>query len=360
MCWFFTVVVANFLWIGLCFYANGEPERGDSFLWGRHFYTLFIIPLYFLFRRYEISDRMLVISLFAGILLSLGDMLVDLFANIDHREQGMNPNAFGPIQLCSAGILFCYVLHNPGKPLRRLAFAGFIMALVNIVLSLSRTTWVATAVLIILTAAYLARHLASWKKTAIIAGLALVLASSYLLPMVKNRVDYAVNSITAYLSTDDYRDASRLTSSGHRFELWKAGWNVFRENPILGAGVGGYSETVRKNYLRYGVNEVVLESKYVHNQYLATLATRGLPGLLLFLLVMGSPLYIAISDKPETAEAKTARLSLVLIVLTYLIGCLAEDHFEGKSAIMFTGIMFPLLLARLDPRKAGPGKETPP
>ena len=32
----FCVLLANFLWIAFCYYANGQPERGDAFLWGRH------------------------------------------------------------------------------------------------------------------------------------------------------------------------------------------------------------------------------------------------------------------------------------------------------------------------------------
>ncbi len=56
------------------------------------------------------------------------------------------------------------------------------------------------------------------------------------------------------------------------------------------------------------------------------------------------------SKKSSVNESELARLSVILICLTYLIGCLGEDHFEGKSAIMFVSVMLSLWLARLSTR----------
>jgi O-antigen ligase len=344
---FFAAIVVNFLWIAFCYYANGEPGRGASFLWGRHFYFLFVIPLFFLFRRIEIPDRVILLALFASVTVSLTDILIDLAQGIDHRLQGTNPNGFGPIQLCMSGILLFYCIEKPEKSLRWLALGGALMGLATVIFSKSRSTWLTLAVLSILFLFYLARSLPLWKRLGLVGGLLLVLASSYLLPIVKNRVDHSLASIDNYLATDDYRDASRLSSIGIRLELWKTGWKIFQENPVLGVGVGGFQVMARANSERYQVNDVVHHYKYVHNQYLAALATRGLPGLILFLLVMLIPVYIAMSQKAQERDSAVARLSIIFICLTYLIGSLAEDHFEIKSATMFTGVMLPLLLARI-------------
>jgi len=101
------------------------------------------------------------------------------------------------------------------------------------------------------------------------------------------------------------------------------------------------------NSERYQVNKIVHKYKYVHNQYIAALATRGIPGLILFLLFLSLPLYIAMSKRATDDETEAARLSLMLICMTYLIGCLGEDHFEGKSATMMVTVFIALLLARL-------------
>jgi O-antigen ligase len=103
----------------------------------------------------------------------------------------------------------------------------------------------------------------------------------------------------------------------------------------------------RANSERYQVNKTVHQYKYVHNQYLAALATRGIPGLILFLLFLALPLYIAMSKRAADGETEAARLSLMFICMNYLVGCLGEDHFEGKSATMMVTVFVALLLARL-------------
>jgi (heptosyl)LPS beta-1,4-glucosyltransferase len=143
-------------------------------------------------------------------------------------------------------------------------------------------------------------------------------------------------------------------------ELWKTGWKMFLENPLTGVGVGGFPIMAKANSERYQVNEKVGYYKYVHNQYIAALATRGFPGLILFLLLLTIPLYIAMSQRSFDLKSEVARLSLMFICLNYLIGCLTEDHFAGKSVTMFVSVFVALLLARLstdNSRQAGASPE---
>lgn len=346
---YFGAIVANFSWIAFCYYANGEPGRGDSILWGRHFYGLFVIPMFFLFRRIEIPDSAIVYTLAASVTFSLGDILIDLAQAVDHRLQGMNPNAFGPIQLCLSAILFFYWLERPQMPQRWIAAAAAVVGVATVVFSKSKNTWLTAIVLGILFAFYLAKPLGSRRRLGLVALLVALFCSSYLLPIVKDRIDQGLSNVEAYFASDDYLDDSRLGSFGTRMELWKTGWNIFRENPLIGVGVGGFKPAAKANSERYRVNPFVHRFKYVHNQYLAALATRGLPGLLLFLAVMLLPVYIALRSSNSAPECRLARMSLVFVCAVYLFGSLAEDHFEGKSAIMFCGIMLPLLLARISP-----------
>ncbi|MCP4391925.1 MAG: O-antigen ligase family protein [Gammaproteobacteria bacterium] len=355
---FFGAVVVNFLWIAFSYYANGEPGRGASFLWGRHFYFLFVIPLFFLFRKIEISDRIVLISLFISITISLGDILIDIAQGINYQIQGMNQNAFGPIQLCLSGMLLFYFIEKPEKSLRWVSLAGSILGLATVIFSESKSTWITLGVLSVVFVFYLARSLPLWKRVSLVFGLIILLFASYLLPLVENRIDHGVANATNYFMNDDYRHESRVGSFGTRMELWKTGWKIFLENPVLGVGVGGFKPMAKANSERYQVNEVVHRYKYVHNQYLAALATRGFPGLILFLLVMLVPMYIAMSAKSRARDSQVAHLSILLICLTYLIGCLAEDHFEAKSAIMFTSVLLPLMLARISTSRPRPMRES--
>ena len=345
----FAVIMLNFLWIAFTFYANGEPGMGAAFVWGRHFYFVFLIPLFFLFRRVGMPDSLIVLGLSCSALVSLVDILIYLAQGIDHRHQGMNPNGFGPIQLCMAGILFFYFIRRSDNVFRWVALAGSVFGIANVIFSKSRNTWMTLAVLSIFFAIYLARSQPAWKKMTLGAAIALLISGSYLLPIVKARVDQSIKSVSNYFATDDYRDTSRLSSIGVRLELWKTGWHIFLENPLLGVGVGGFKPAAQANSERYQINQVVHRYKYVHNQYLATLATRGVPGLVLLLLVICLPVYIAMSQKAFEHESGFAHLSIMFMCMTYIIGCLAEDHFETKPATMFVTVMLALLLARISP-----------
>jgi len=346
---FFAVVILNFLWMAFSFYLNGEPGPGASFLWGRHFYFLFLIPLFFLFRKISISDNIVLLSLFFSVLISIVDIVIDLAQGIDHRVQGMNPNSFGPIQLCIAGMLLFFFIHKSQRWQRTLALIGFLMAIATVLFSQSKGTWIAIPVLTVFFVFYMAHSLSNVKKVIAIIAIFAILSSSYFLPIVKPRIDTMLGTISAYLSSDDYRDDSRIGTFGTRVELWKTGWNIFLENPATGAGLGSFKLKARENWERYQVNEVVGQFKYVHNQYIAALATRGIPGLALLLMVLFMPLYIAMTHKPTNQDTEIARHSIIFICLTYIIGNIIEDHFEGKSTTMFVGTFLPLLMAKISP-----------
>ncbi len=344
---FFTVIVLNFLWMAFSYYYNGEPGRGASFLWSRHFYFLFLIPLFFLFRKIDISDNVILLSLFFSVALSITDILIDLSQGVNHRLQGMNPNAFGPIQLCFSGMLLFFFINKTERWQRTIALIGFILAIATVIFSNSRGTWLAIPVLTVFFVFYIARSTPIAKKIVAIIAIFTLISSSYFLPIVKSRIDIGLVIVSDYFASDDYKDDSRASSFGVRLELWKTGWYIFLENPLTGAGVGSFRVMARAHSEHYRVNDAVHLYKTPHNQYIAALATRGIPGLALMLMVLLIPLYIAMSQKSFNRDTEIARLSIIFICLTYIIGNIVENHFEGKSATMFVGTFLPLLLAKI-------------
>jgi O-antigen ligase len=193
---------------------------------------------------------------------------------------------------------------------------------------------------------YFTRQMPTWQRLILIMGVMSILYGATLLPIVSNRINYGISDIKAYIR-DDGGDDIHLGSASIRIELWKTGWYIFLEHPVTGVGVGGFQLMAAENWERYQVHHDVVQLKYVHNQYLAALATRGVPGLILFLLFMTIPIYIAMQHKSEDASAEVARLSVIFICLVYLVGCLGEDHFETQPGIMFMSVFLALLLARI-------------
>lgn len=120
-----------------------------------------------------------------------------------------------------------------------LAGTGMIAVLATMFFSESRNTWVTFAVLSIFFILYLTREKLIQKRIVSIIGILLLLSSSYLLPTVKVRVDYAIKDVYSYVYPEYPQQDFHLFPIGTRLELWKAGWKVFPDNPLLGVGTGG-------------------------------------------------------------------------------------------------------------------------
>lgn len=345
---FFILLLINFAWIAISFYWNYEPGRSDSFLWGRHFFFLFLIPLYFLFKKINIPDHILLFSVFFSVLVSFVDICIDLGQGVDHRFQGMNPNSFGPIQLCLTGfLLFCFFFKSK-KWEKYFAAAGFLLGSFTVILSQSRGAWLAIPALILFFIFYFARKYSLSRKVLVSVAIFSVLSSTYFLPIVNQQINPAVENISAYFSSNNPNDESRLGTFGSRMELWKTGWNLFLENPIMGVGVGQFKVEAIQNYQRYKVADLAKDYHYVHNQYIATLATRGVLGLIFFIILITLPICISISKKNIDRDKKIAQFSIIFICLAYIISSIPEDHFETKPAIMFIATFLALFLAKLD------------
>ena len=342
---FLAAVVVNFLWMAFSFYYNGSPGRGDTYLWGRHFYFLFLVPMFFMFRRIPLHSGMLVACIAASLLVSLADIAIDYLRGISYRDGGMNMNKFGPIQLCLVGILACYLPCLDARWKKFLAGSAIIAGLATVILSASKASWLAIPVLCVFFIYYLQKQWSVARKTLVTILVMALLASSYFLPLVKIRIDHLQQNAVAFINGE--ANPELLGTFVARMYLWRAGWAIFTEQPITGAGLGSLRVKMKENHEHYQIPESVTRFKYTHNQYLSALVTRGIPGLILLLLVLIMPLYIAMNHKAKDREERAAQLSLLFIGITYLVVNLPDDHFEGKSATMFLSVMLALLLARI-------------
>jgi len=88
-----------------------------------------------------------------------------------------------------------------------------------------------------------------------------------------------------------------------RFVFFSDGLKLFRQNPILGRGLGGYENGIKS------VQPFYYETKYAHNHYIQSLVETGVVGLLLFLgLLAVSALSLWRGRGREAAPALAAAL----------------------------------------------------
>lgn len=104
----------------------------------------------------------------------------------------------------------------------------------------------------------------------------------------------------------DDKEAGTLSS---RTEIWSAGWQVFLDNRWAGVGAGAFASAVEN---------VIGQPQAPHNVYLGLSVEGGIPGLVLWLLIMVIAL-LACRDVPE-GERKYLALMLVMLFLMFLVG----------------------------------------
>ena len=111
--------------------------------------------------------------------------------------------------------------------------------------------------------------------------------------LVPSAAWHRFEGITKLASTATLAQADPEGSARQRFEILKTGWHIFLTHPLLGVGIGCYGEANMQYAPELGARDA-------HNTYMSLAAEMGLPGLLLWLGLVGSVL----------AQARRRRASL--------------------------------------------------
>jgi O-antigen ligase len=245
-----------------------------------------------------------------------------------------------------AGILYQLVLFNtaaafnPHLGRRRLLLGAIVaMEFVALLFTVTRGAWIALAVGAIVLALLLRRRGAFVAAAAMIVG---VLLFSFAFSTDQGR-NIGVNQITT--APADRNTATRLV-------LWDISWEMFRENPIFGVGMGDYSLEVDRRLRKREVRTTV----DTHNVFLHVLATRGLfgfiPFVLYFVILIRSLAGVFSRAGPQSTERYYAA-GAIAAVCAVLVGALTENNIDDSEVYM--ALMFIVGLAR-----SPLGRETPP
>ncbi|HEX5131739.1 MAG TPA: O-antigen ligase family protein [Candidatus Krumholzibacteria bacterium] len=263
------------------------------------------------------------------------------FVNIgaEHRVSGTM------FTMTFAGILYQFILFNGAAAVcprfsRRRVWLGIIVALqfVALLLTVTRGAWLAlfagAAVLCLLL-----------RRREIIIGTAValvaLLAFSFAFSRDQGR-SVAVSEIAT--APADRNVATRLV-------LWDISWELFREHPVFGVGMGDYSIEADKHLRARKVRTTV----DTHNVFLHVLATRGLfgfiPFVIYFVVLFRSLGGVFKRAGPASIERYYAAGAIAALVAV-LAGALTENNIDDSEVHIV--LMFLVGLAR-----SPLGRETP-
>ena len=121
-----------------------------------------------------------------------------------------------------------------------------------------------------------------------------------------------------------------------RTDIWKVGWRMVERDPWRGVGAGNFANSSIHFLLQPGSIKrgdfIVDTPKVAHNMYLEVLAELGIPGLALFLAILGFSLTCvvrAVRCFKRSGDEALEILSRAIFVA--LVGILASDFFGSRE-----------------------------
>jgi len=130
-------------------------------------------------------------------------------------------------------------------------------------------------------------------------------------------------------------DVQSVESNQARVLVYKAAWEVIKNNPVIGSGTGDAKYALMKQYQKDGMTGAYREQLNTHNQYLQTTVAVGVPGILILLSNLFIPMLITIKRK---------RFVYLMFLLILSINFLTESMLEQQAGTMFYGLFNSLLM----------------
>ncbi|MHA4984964.1 O-antigen ligase family protein [Cetobacterium somerae] len=169
---------------------------------------------------------------------------------------------------------------------------------------------------------------ANRKKMVILLTIGIITISGVMGVVLKNEI-HIVRKLVLSI-TNIKTDHSNI----QRLLMWRRGYYIAKENPVLGIGVDGfYKEIIKEKYNRVKKEGEHFEEVFihVHNEYIHQVITRGIPGAILFY-----GLWIYILNRLRKSKDKDFDIMLLIIYGVY--GIFDPYSIRAESIIFYAFI----------------------
>jgi O-antigen ligase len=239
-----------------------------------------------------------------------------------------NPNDLAAITLLVLGLtLAIATVKTQNARVRRATIALVPVAVLIILLTQSRGAFIGLLV------GFGPTILSRMRRRPTIAGpvLIVILLAAVLVPAA---AWHRFENITKVTSSETISEADQYGSAAQRLEILKNAWHIFTDHPLLGVGIGCYNEANARYAPKLGRRDA-------HNTYLSLAAEMGVPGLVLWLGLVGSVL-AQVRRRRQSIEADDRIIQIVWLERA-IVGVLVAALFASYSVIT----IFYLLLGAL-------------
>lgn len=196
-----------------------------------------------------------------------------------------------------------------------LAGLAFCICSAGLVFNATRGAWLAVA---IVSAVLLIYYMFKNKRNLAVSIIFVALISTFLVnnPKFMHRLD----------TIDDF---DKYQSNTERILIWQSAWNMFKDHPILGVGLGQYTENYQQKYISPQAKEPQLS--HAHNNFLQMLAENGIVGFAGFVIMFGYIIFKNLIDWFRTQNIYALMLAAATVCL--LLQGFTEYN-VGNSAVI--------------------------
>jgi len=329
----------------------------DAGVWktaGRFSFILMSIPLYFVFKTYLIKTRYIWWAIVVAVVLcgiaaiyeyNFGAIYNSHSMHSDRAKAGVHPIHFADIVL-SMTMMVVAASTSLKKVNIKVVLAViliFILGISAVILSMSRGAWAMIPVFAVFMAWVIKSKVPQRYFYSGIAAFLMLSVLFYLVPStgIKSRVDQTIHNVVKYSPAEKSQ-----SSIGSRFEMWKAGWILFKENPVVGVGWGNYKQEAQLLVDKGIVSPVAARYTHPHSQYVSALASGGIIMfvILFFVFILPFKLFLDLY-KSKVEEANPYALSGMVLILGFMVFALSATVFERSIPVSFYAFYLPLLYA---------------
>ena len=159
--------------------------------------------------------------------------------------------------------------------------------------------------------------------------------------MLQNKYNFIVGvifvSLTAGILLNNSSFMHRLnTITSHNYQsnterilMWRSAWNMFKDHPVLGVGLGQYKDSYQKIYISPKAKEP--ERGHAHSNYFQMLGENGIVGFVGFMAMFG--VIICKNLKDFYKNRNPFALMIVASTIALLLQGFTEYNF-GNSAVV--------------------------
>lgn len=244
-------------------------------------------------------------------------------------------------------------LYLTGMPGRKLAGIIFVACVAGLIFSFSRAAWMSV---VFIGGFFLLLRL-KIRFSYVVVGFFLVVAAGFIWQdalLERMRKNENVSGEDIVMMAKSVTNVSTDESNQERVNRWSCAVRMWQDRPGMGFGPGTYESQyppyqLKAEKTRISSNEG--DRGDAHSEYLTALSEQGLPGLLIFLVLIFTTIHTGMKLVYRSSDVFTRRLAqaILLGLMTFFVHGVVNSFLDlDEAATLFWGMM--ALLVALDLR----------